>query len=134
MYARMPPNPPLGDYITARGQGGEPPGNANSGGLEAKSALILREEMAVAGGTTGPGGIIGERTSYHGLDIYVLTERYGVYRIQVLNGAEDVSSMCLGYTRDAIRRRALELAESYRLSRGGTAPTADGPVTWTPIR
>ena len=104
------------------------------GGRAAKSTLILQKETAVAREMTGTGGITGERTSYHGLDVYVLNERYGVYRIQVLDGAEDFSSMCLGYTRDAVRRRALELAETYRLTRDGTAPNPDAPVTWTPIR
>jgi hypothetical protein len=75
---------------------------------------------------------IGERTSYHGLEILVFKER-GAYRVVLADGPDAISSTCAGYSADGIRERAAELAYGYLMKRDGSAPKPDGPIAWSPI-
>ena len=83
--------------------------------------------------TPSPGfeGVIGERASYHGLDILVFKER-GAYLVLVVDGPDGFSSTCAGYSADGIRERAVELAYTYLVKRDGSAPKP-GQIVWTPI-
>jgi hypothetical protein len=75
---------------------------------------------------------IGERASYHGLEIFVFKER-GAYRVQIVDGPEGFSSTCAGSNAEGIRERAVEMASAYLLKRDGSAPKPDGPTVWNPI-
>jgi hypothetical protein len=69
---------------------------------------------------------IGERSSYHGLDIFVFKER-GAYRVLLADGADGVSSTCAGYSADGIRERAVELAYAYPAEAGWLGAEARSP-------
>ena len=78
--------------------------------------------------------ILGEQTTYGGLTVYILDEGGGAYRVQIIDGADGLSSTCAGYTAVGIRERALELAYGYLLKRDGTAPKPSSTLPWRPIR
>jgi hypothetical protein len=51
------------------------------------------------------GGILGEQTAYDGLTVSILDEGGGAYRVQIIDGAGGLASMCAGYTAVGIRER-----------------------------
>jgi hypothetical protein len=79
-------------------------------------------------------GILGEQTTYEGLVVAILDEGQSTYRIQIVDGLEQFSSTCAGYTQAGIRERATELAYAYLLKRDGTAQKPTHELLWRPIR
>jgi len=77
-------------------------------------------------------GVIGEYIRYQNLEVAVLFEGEGAFRIQIVDGGRELSSTCCGYTHSGIRGRALELAYGYLLKRDGNAPKPG--LVWQPIR
>ena len=77
---------------------------------------------------------LGEHATYEGLVVAILDEGEGTYRIQIVDGANEFSSTCAGYTQAGIRERATELAYAYLLRRHGAAQKPAYALLWRPIR
>ena len=82
----------------------------------------------------GADGILGEQATYDDLVVAILDEGQGTYRIQIVDGPEQFSSTCAGYTQSGIRERATELAYAYLLKRDGSAEKPEYALQWRPIR
>ena len=77
---------------------------------------------------------LGEQATYEGLVVAILHEGEGTFRIQIVDGRNEFSSTCAGYTQAGIRERATELAYGYLLKRDGAARKPAYALLWRPIR
>ena len=80
----------------------------------------------------GISGILGEHATYEGLEVAILNEGDGAYRVQIIDGAGGLASTCCGYSSSGIRERARELVYGYLLKRDGNA-SLPGRFAWEPI-
>jgi hypothetical protein len=103
-------------------------------GSKAGRALISRQERISAQETMSTSGILGEQTTYEGIVVAILDEGNGAYRIQIVDGRDEFSSTCAGYTQAGIRERAIELEYAYLLRRDGAARKPAYALLWRPIR
>ena len=77
---------------------------------------------------------LGEQATYEGLVVAILHEGKDTFRIQIVDGRNELSSTCAGYTQEGIRGRATELAYASLLKRDGAAKKPAYALLWRPIR